>query len=394
MKLGDFGLALSSDAVSPGDYTLYGVLDYIAPERLSGEPGDVRSDIYSLGVVFYMLLTGREPFSGQSTSAPCIEKIVAGTFPPPATVNPKLNQYLSLQRICQKAMAAAVRDRYDNAAQFADALRTARQEVSKDWKTPGRFGWLKKGAIVLGLALIAIAAIAIYLKTQVPENAEIQFMEPAATKEIIYLPQEIPVHPTALAPETSVASDEMNRTLQDIQEQLGALNERIFVAEEEEAVPPVQTQEAPAVSDAVSFMRPADPVWEGSAEPVQPLEPEKPKLPEKGVNKPISDRDLFGFIVQAYSGSSVPDNSLRMLLSYLEINTEETQRAGLMGIQKLLEAGTPPPNDVALAWPHLLDIYRNGSDELRGLSADCLRLIERKYELTERQHATIRALLE
>ena len=94
LKIMDFGIARVSemDAGASGlttAGTVMGTPDYIPPEQAQGNPADFRSDIYSLGVVFYEIFTGRMPFSGDTVMAVVLSHIQKPP-PPPRTVNPKI----------------------------------------------------------------------------------------------------------------------------------------------------------------------------------------------------------------------------------------------------------------------------------------------------------------
>jgi serine/threonine-protein kinase len=119
IKLIDFGIAMKEDArrltfanLSP---TL-GTPDYISPEQVKGQRGDQRSDIYSLAIMFYEMLTGHVPFSGPNPLAVMNERVL--NDPKPAR---KLNPEISpeLQEILYRALERDPRHRYSTAAEMA-----------------------------------------------------------------------------------------------------------------------------------------------------------------------------------------------------------------------------------------------------------------------------------
>jgi eukaryotic-like serine/threonine-protein kinase len=120
IKLLDFGLAfqgLGSDITRTG--LILGSLHYMSPEQVMGERVDARSDIYSVGVTLYQLLTGRAPIDGSSEFA-----IASGhlkdTPPDPATINPNIPAKLC--EIVMKSMAKSPDDRFQTAGQFLEEL--------------------------------------------------------------------------------------------------------------------------------------------------------------------------------------------------------------------------------------------------------------------------------
>ena len=121
VKVMDFGIArLDKSASMTQTGTALGTPNYISPEQLKGQPVDRRSDIFSLGVVFYELLTSQKPFKGETISA-LIYSILHTEPPPPSEVN------LDVPRIFDKITAKAlVKDpdlRFQRARDMADILR-------------------------------------------------------------------------------------------------------------------------------------------------------------------------------------------------------------------------------------------------------------------------------
>ncbi|MEX2458782.1 MAG: Stk1 family PASTA domain-containing Ser/Thr kinase [Actinomycetota bacterium] len=88
VKVADFGLAraLAESAITHAPGTVTGTVQYLAPEQVQGDPADARTDLYSLGIVLFELLTGRVPFSGE-TSVAIAYKHLSDRVPPPSRVN-------------------------------------------------------------------------------------------------------------------------------------------------------------------------------------------------------------------------------------------------------------------------------------------------------------------
>jgi serine/threonine protein kinase len=117
----DFGLALKEENIGQGP-KFAGTPAYMSPEQTRGEGHrvDGRSDIFSLGVVFYELLTGRQPFRADSKEE-LLEQITTFEPRPPRQYDDGIPK--ELERICQKAMAKRAVDRYSTAKDLADDLR-------------------------------------------------------------------------------------------------------------------------------------------------------------------------------------------------------------------------------------------------------------------------------
>lgn len=101
-----------------------GSLGYLAPERLRGERGDERSDLYSLGVVLYELLVGKRPFIAPS-DVELIRLQIDAPPVPPAEAAPEADISASLQAVVLRALAKNPADRHHSASAMADALEAA-----------------------------------------------------------------------------------------------------------------------------------------------------------------------------------------------------------------------------------------------------------------------------
>jgi serine/threonine protein kinase len=132
LLLADFGLAKvlrdlkdpaqsgPSDLTSTG--TIVGTPEYLSPEQGTGRPIDHRSDIYSLGIVLFQMLSGHVPFTGTSPVAVAIKHALEE--PPLLTeLNPMIPP--EIDAVVMKAIAKEPEDRYNSAGELAEALRKA-----------------------------------------------------------------------------------------------------------------------------------------------------------------------------------------------------------------------------------------------------------------------------
>jgi len=113
VKIADFGLALPADAENRLTATgmFVGTPGYLSPEQCAGEKADHRTDIYALGVTYYMLLTGTPPFRGDSPLA-LIKQILDANPPDVTTINPNIDP--ESHRILAKMIAKEPADRYQS----------------------------------------------------------------------------------------------------------------------------------------------------------------------------------------------------------------------------------------------------------------------------------------
>jgi len=123
-KVMDFGIARAGDSGMTQAGSILGTAQYLAPEQAKGQPVDERSDLYSVGVVLYEMLTGTVPFKGDSAVTVAL-KHVNEVAREPADLVPGMPH--TLNQIVLKAMAKDPLLRYQSAAEFARDLRAARQ---------------------------------------------------------------------------------------------------------------------------------------------------------------------------------------------------------------------------------------------------------------------------
>jgi eukaryotic-like serine/threonine-protein kinase len=140
VKLIDFGIAGDAGArrLTYANFTAtLGTADYISPEQVKGKRGDGRSDIYSMGVILYEMLTGRLPFSGSSPMEMMNDRLL--NYPvPPRVAEPTISP--QLQEVLYRALERDPQNRYARAPEFAHDLQHL-EEVGvedrvemRDWK--------------------------------------------------------------------------------------------------------------------------------------------------------------------------------------------------------------------------------------------------------------------
>ena len=125
VKVTDFGIARIMSKGNTLAKEALGSVHYISPEQAKGSRVDNRSDLYSLGVVMYEMMTGRPPYDGESPVAVAIQHINGGA-PMPSTLNPNIPG--GLEQIIMKAMAHDPNDRYKSAT----AMLYDMEEFRKD----------------------------------------------------------------------------------------------------------------------------------------------------------------------------------------------------------------------------------------------------------------------
>ena len=172
-KVTDFGIAraIAQDGGETQTGTVLGTCDYISPEQAQGRRVDAHSDIYSLGIVLYELLTGDVPFTGENFVAVAMQHINA---PPPPVSLQRPEVPRRLEAAIDKALAKDPEARFDTMAAFRAELQACLAEVRVGTDT-GATGILpvipppreersprrrRRRQLVLVLAVVALALIA------------------------------------------------------------------------------------------------------------------------------------------------------------------------------------------------------------------------------------------
>lgn len=148
VKVSDFGIArILGEHTLAKTGCLVGSVQYISPEQASGDETDARSDIYSIGVLFYEMLAGRLPFIADNPVQLAL-KHIRETPLPPSEFCPQLPQ--ALEDVVLKAMEKEPDDRFPDAVFMADSLRLAFPE--SNFSQPEGAGNYGDAAIIAGTA--------------------------------------------------------------------------------------------------------------------------------------------------------------------------------------------------------------------------------------------------
>jgi serine/threonine protein kinase len=156
----DFGLALREEDFGKGG-GIAGTPAFMSPEQALGQGHlvDGRSDVFSLGVVFYELLTGRRPFRGDTVSE-LLEQITTVEPRPPRQVDDAIP--IELERVCLKALAKRASERYTTAKDMAEDLRHFLDHDSEG------AGFKGEKAVLAGCGLLCITVLIFILANWFP----------------------------------------------------------------------------------------------------------------------------------------------------------------------------------------------------------------------------------
>src|SRR5580704_1558964 len=155
VKLVDFGVARFASQVSGSDRVL-GTPAYLSPEQIEGRKQDGRSDLFSLGVVLYEMITGVRPFAGDSLGDVCAQ-ILTDKPIPPTKINPSLPA--AFDRIIARCLAKNPDERYQSGNDLARALYLVARAGTKLSSQPRRSYWFMRPAHPRDLLAIAAAIL-------------------------------------------------------------------------------------------------------------------------------------------------------------------------------------------------------------------------------------------
>jgi serine/threonine-protein kinase len=207
-KIADFGIAKFSTSKMTQTGMVMGTPAYMSPEQALGNPLDGRSDIFSLGVIFYEMLTGERPFNG-SNSTTIIYKIVHEEVVPPRNLNVTI--HAGIDSIVQRMLAKNPDQRYQSCGEVVKDLRNytalgsrasgKRKATTAAAPAPASAGGNKSVLYVLiGVLVIAVGVLGYYFLQQskrspVPQQTQ---TTAAAPKAPVTVPAVQPAERTAV----------------------------------------------------------------------------------------------------------------------------------------------------------------------------------------------------
>lgn len=128
--ISDFGIAkLSESQVSMTGSGIVGTPAYMSPEQAQGEKIDGRSDVYGLGVILFEMLTGQQPFQGDTPMSVVVKHI---TDPVPHILDVRPDLPVGVEKIVEKALAKERDERFSTSQQLTDALRAVSRGETPD----------------------------------------------------------------------------------------------------------------------------------------------------------------------------------------------------------------------------------------------------------------------
>jgi len=162
----DFGLAISEDVQHFRAGQVAGTPAYMSPEQVRGETQwlDGRTDIWSLGVILYELLTGRHPFAGRDLAS-CLDEIQNRNAKPPRQIDHSIPP--NLEAVCLRCLSKNVTDRFSTAADLAEELRSCLPVPQSKWARRWRV------TVTCEMIVIAALGIGIAVSLNIPRSDDV-----------------------------------------------------------------------------------------------------------------------------------------------------------------------------------------------------------------------------
>lgn len=198
-KVSDFGIARLAKVTLYRKTNTLGTPLTVSPEVIKNQPATERSDVYSLSVVLFQMLTGRPPFYAEEPYALLNMHLQQ---PPPSArkINPAVSP--ALDRCISKALAKDPAQRYPGVQAFAEAVRAATTSGAVSTAAGPRatsdrsgihFSWL---SLVVGLLLVVLAVLLLTMIPRWLENGAQPGPSPARTRTVVIAPSTTPMYPT------------------------------------------------------------------------------------------------------------------------------------------------------------------------------------------------------
>jgi serine/threonine protein kinase len=194
VKLSDFGIARFATQVS-GSGRIMGTPAYLAPEQIMGEPHSTRSDLFSLGIVLYQMLTGVPPFDGSSVAAVCAQILTTDPVEP-SRRNPALPS--GLDHVVMRCLSKKPEDRYPSGEALAASLYSLARRGGPVTQTISDLSWWSRP--IQSRDVWAFASVILLAGSSVPAGRAVvsHFRLPAAPAHIASLsapkaPEDLPV---------------------------------------------------------------------------------------------------------------------------------------------------------------------------------------------------------
>ena len=340
LKITDFGIARLENSDMTQSGMVIGTPAYMSPEQFLGEKIDLRTDIYSTGVVLYQMVTGERPYEGNL--ATIMHKVLYGTPLLPSRVSRLATP--ALDDVVTRAMARKREDRFRSAAEFNAALQAAGQSTSQQMRPQqaeasrvplARSGTLNASSqtvrvsVLAAAVLLAIGAAGWYFLAggNQPPVQEALAPPPPAPVAAIPTPEPAPAltQPPSQAP--SALAEAPTSTLPD--------------ANQADPTPAAEPVAPPALM----------------APPQQVLEPPQPPTvaptarPSTYNPKPSPPRVPTGRSATNDAGAGKPDASDKLKTATLDNNVDSALRRLRQDRPGRTEPPSPPPQELSVPLP-------------------------------------------